>query len=302
MDAQIEVKAPSPVSSSERHKPDAGLTESRQGVEEIIEATSGNIFSWSEIWQYRELLYFLTWRDIKIRYKQTVLGIVWAVLQPFLTMVVFSVFFGRLAGMDRHTGGVPYPIYVFVGLLPWTFFANAVATCGSSVVNSSHLITKVYFPRLIIPISAAGVGIVDLAVSLAVLFVLMLFYHTSLTPQVLLLPLFAIGTCLVTVGVGTFLAALTVSYRDFRYIVPFFVQIWMFVTPVIYPSSIIPGRWRWLLSLNPLAGMIDGFRAALLGRPFDWPSIGLSMFVAVLLFLGGAAYFRKVERRFADII
>lgn len=272
------------------------------GFEDVIEANGNALAAWTELWRYRELLYFLTWRDIKIRYKQTVLGVGWAILQPFMSMVVFSVFFGRLAGMEHRTGGVPYPVYVFTGLLPWTFFANAVTTCGNSVVNSAHLVTKVYFPRMIIPISAAGVGVVDFLLSLLVLFGMMIWFHTGITGQVVLLPIFMMGTTLVTVGAGTFLAALTVNYRDFRYIVPFFVQLWMFVTPVIYPSSLIPSQWRWIMGLNPLAGMIDGFRAALLGRPVDWAPTALSLIVSILLFVGGVAYFRKVERRFADVI
>lgn len=257
---------------------------------------------WREIWRYRELLGFLTWRDIKIRYKQTALGAAWAILQPFLTMVVFSIFFGRLGGLGEKTGGVPYPIYVYAGLLPWTFFANAIGTSGNSLVGSSNLITKVYFPRLIIPLGAVGAGLVDLGVSFVILFAMMLYYGTALTWQVLLLPLFLAGTILAATGTGALLAALTVAYRDFRYVVPFLTQLWMFVTPVIYPASIVPERWRWLFSLNPMAGLIDGFRAALLGRRLDWPHIGISIGAACLLFVVGALYFQRVERRFADII
>jgi lipopolysaccharide transport system permease protein len=257
---------------------------------------------WREIWRYRELLGFLTWRDIKIRYKQTALGAAWAILQPFLTMVVFSIFFGRLAGLGAKTGGVPYPIYVYAGLLPWTFFANAIGTCGNSLVGSSNLITKVYFPRLIIPLGAVGAGLVDLGVSFGILFAMMIYYGTALTWQVLLLPLFLAGTILAATGTGALLAALTVAYRDFRYVVPFLTQLWMFVTPVIYPASIVPERWRWLFALNPMAGLIDGFRAALLGRRLDWPHVGISIGAACLLFVVGALYFQRVERRFADII
>jgi lipopolysaccharide transport system permease protein len=257
---------------------------------------------WSELWLHRELLYFLTWRDLKIRYKQTVLGAAWAILQPFMTMVVFSLIFGRLAGLGAKTGGVPYPVYVYAGLLPWTFFAGAIANSANSLVGSSNLITKVYFPRLIIPLAAVGAGLMDFSISLVVLFALMGFYGTALSWQVLFLPLFLAGTLVAATGVGALLSALTVAYRDFQYVVPFLVQLWLFVTPVIYPSSLVPQQWRWLLSLNPMAGLIDGFRAAFLGRPLEWPQIGLSLLVAALLFLGGAAYFRKVERRFADVI
>jgi lipopolysaccharide transport system permease protein len=272
-------------------------------VVQVIEPPRGWVgINWREIWRYRELLYFLTWRDVKVRYKQTVLGAAWAILQPFMTMVVFSIFFGRLAGLGAKTGGVPYPIYVFAGLLPWTFFANAIAGSGKSLVGSANLITKVYFPRLVIPLAAVGAGLVDLGVSFAVLLALMVYYGTTLSWQLALVPLFLVGTILAAAGVGSLLSALTVAYRDFQYVVPFMVQLWMFVTPVIYPPSIVPVRWRWLLSLNPMSGLIDGFRSSFLARPLDWPSITLSLLVAALLFLAGTAYFRRVEHRFADII
>jgi lipopolysaccharide transport system permease protein len=269
----------------------------------VIEPSHGWVgIEWREVWRYRELLYFLTWRDVKVRYKQTVLGAAWAILQPLLTMVVFSLFFGRLAGLDRKTGGVPYPIYVYAGLLPWTFFANAIGSSGNSLVGSTNLITKVYFPRLVIPLASIGAGLVDLAISFAVLAVMMLFYRTALSWQLLLVPIFLMATILVAAGVGATLSALTVAYRDFQYVVPFMVQLWMFVTPVIYPSSLVPGRWHWLLALNPLAGPIEGFRAAFLSRPLDWPQIAASTIVSTLVFLTGATYFRTMERRFADII
>lgn len=268
----------------------------------VIEAKSGLNLPLRELWRYRELLYFLTWRDVKIRYKQTALGAAWAILQPVMTMIVFSLLFGRLAGMESRTGGVPYPIYVFAGLLPWTFFAATLANSGNSVVGSANLITKVYFPRLIIPLASAGAGLVDLAISFSVLLGMMVYYHIGLTTQLFLVPLFLFGTILAATGVGTLLSALTVAYRDFRYVVPFLVQIWMFITPVIYPSSIIPQEWRWLQSLNPMAGLIDGFRASFLGRPLDWPNILISMGVSIVLFFIGVIYFRSVERRFADII
>jgi lipopolysaccharide transport system permease protein len=270
---------------------------------QVIEPPRGWVgINWAEIWRYRELLYFLTWRDVKVRYKQTALGAAWAILQPFMTMVVFSLFFGRLAGLGQKTGGIPYPIYVYAGLLPWTFFANAVANSGNSLVGSSNLITKVYFPRLVIPLAAVGAGFVDLAVSFVVLLVLMLFYRTAVSWNLVLAPLFLLGTILATAGIGTLLSALTVTYRDFRYVVPFMVQLWMFLTPVIYPPSIVPHRWQGALSLNPMAGMIDGFRLAFLSHPANWAHIGISFAVSVILFLAGAAYFRSVERRFADVI
>jgi lipopolysaccharide transport system permease protein len=271
-------------------------------VQVIRPRTGWSGVDWPELWRYRELLYFLTWRDVKIRYKQTVLGAAWAILQPLMSMVVFSLFFGRLAGLDHRTGGVPYPIYIYAGLLPWTFFANSNTNSGNSLVGNSNLITKVYFPRLIIPLAAVGAGLADLAVSFLVLIGMMLYYGTGFSWQLLLVPVFLVGTVLTATGVGTLLAALTVAYRDFRYVVPFMVQIWMFVTPVIYPSSIVPIKWRWLLALNPMAGLIDGFRGAFLARPLPWPQVGLSLALSVIVFLSGAAYFRKVERQFADII
>ena len=202
----------------------------------------------------------------------------------------------------HKTGGVPYPIYVYTGLLPWTFFANAIGASGNSLVGSSNLITKVYFPRLIIPLAAIGAGLVDLGVSSLVLLGLMAFYSTTLSWQLILIPIFLMGIILVATGIGSLLSALNVAYRDFQYVVPFLIQLWLFVTPVIYPSLIVPERWRWLLSLNPMAGLIDGIRAAFLARPMDWLHIALSLSVGLLFFSAGTAYFRNVERRFADII
>lgn len=258
--------------------------------------------NWGELWVYRELLYFLTWRDVKVRYKQTALGATWAILQPVMTMIVFTVFFGKLAGLEGRTGDVPYPIYVFTGLLPWTFFANAITNSSNSVLSSINLITKVYFPRLIIPLSAVGVSLVDFGVSCVVLLGMMVLYKTAVTAQLLLLPLFLVGTVLCAAGIGSLLSAMIVAYRDFRYVVPFLIQIWMYVTPVIYPSSIVPERWRWVFSLNPMAGLIDGYRAALLGTPLQWGPIGLSLAMSAAVFFAGVYYYRSVERKFADII
>jgi len=268
----------------------------------VIEPPCGWLqLDFRELWRYRELLYFLTWRDVKVRYKQTVLGAAWAILQPVMTMVVFSLFFGRLAGLGEKTD-LPYPIYVYAGLLPWLFFAGSITNCGASLVGSANLITKVYFPRLVIPLAAVGAALVDLGVAFTVLLGMMAYYGIALTPNVLLLPLCLLGAILAAAGVGTLLAALTVAYRDFRYVVPFMVQIWMFVTPVIYPTSIVPEQWRWLFALNPMAGIIDGFRAALLGAPVQPGPLALSLAVALGCFLAGAAYFQKVEESFADVI
>src|SRR5262245_19187077 len=253
-----------------------------------------------ELWAYRELLLVLTIRDIKLRYKQTMLGAAWAILQPFLTMVVFSIFFGHLANMPSD--GFPYPVFVYSALVPWTFFANAITSSSNSLVGSAHLISKVYFPRLIIPLSAIGVGILDFAIASAFLLAMMIFYGVSWTANLLMAPLLLIGTAFTALGVGTCLSALTVAYRDFRYVVAFMVQLWMFVTPVVYPASLVPPQWLWVLYLNPMSGFIEGFRAAFLGSPFDFVGLAISAGVAIILFIAGVAYFARVERRFADII
>lgn len=269
----------------------------------IIEPQRGwNPVNWAEIWRFRELLYFLTWRDVKIRYKQTVLGAAWAIIQPLANMLIFTLVFGRLAGLEHRTGGLPYPVFVYAALLAWTFFANAVTNSANSLVGSSNLISKVYFPRLVIPFAAVGVGLVDFAVSGAALLALLAFYRIAPTVNLLWLPVFLTGVILAATGVGTFLSALTVSYRDFRYVVPFMIQFWMFATPVMYPSSLVPQRWRNLMFLNPMAGFVDGFRASFLGQPLDPAATAISLTVAALLALGGATYFRAVERRFADVI
>jgi lipopolysaccharide transport system permease protein len=271
---------------------------------QVIRAQSGlAALNWEELWRYRELLYFLTWRDVKIRYKQTVLGAAWAVLQPFITMVIFSIVLGRMANMQQFVpNGVPYPIYVFAALLPWTFFANAITNSSNSLVGSANLITKVYFPRLCIPLAAVAAGVVDFLVSALVLMAMMLFYHVPVTPQIVLAPVLLAGCALVATGVGTLLSALTVEFRDFRYVVPFLVQVWMYASPVIYPAQIVHGALRPFYFLNPMAGLIEGFRGAFLGTPLDLSSVSLALALSVACFVGGAAYFRAVERRFADII
>jgi lipopolysaccharide transport system permease protein len=239
-------------------------------------------------------------RDVKVRYKQTVLGAGWAIIRPFLTMVVFSVIFGTLAGMPSD--GYPYPVFVYAALLPWTFFAGAVGTSGGSVIGSSNLISKVYFPRLIVPLASIGAGLVDLLISTGVLLLLMLFYGVGWSWNLLAAPLLLVAVVFTALGVGTLLSAMTVAYRDVTHLLPFLIQIWMYVTPVIYPVSLVPERWQWLLFLNPMTGLTEGFRSAFLGKPFDLPALALSFAVAVVFFVAGVAYFEKVERRFADII
>ncbi|MGA8350785.1 MAG: ABC transporter permease [Isosphaeraceae bacterium] len=255
-----------------------------------------------ELWKYRELLFFLTWRDVKVRYKQTALGAAWAILQPLMTMIVFSIFFGRLAGVS--SGPVPYPLFAFAGLLPWTFFSNAISGAGMSVVGSERLITKIYFPRLIIPVSAVGAGLVDFLIACGMLGVLMACYRVAPSPAVVLAPLFVGGLFIAAVGMGSLLAALNVAYRDFRYVIPFMVQLWMFCTPTIYMQSnrVAGSLWRYFLPLNPAYGLISNFRACVLGGELDLYSLTVSMTVAVIFFVAGTLYFRRVERGFADII
>ena len=253
-----------------------------------------------EIWSYRELLLFLTWRDIKVRYKQTLLGAAWAVIQPLFLMLVFTLFFGRLAGMPSD--GIPYPLFAYAGLLPWTFVSNAVLNSGNSLVGSSHLVTKVYFPRLIIPGAAVLAGLLDYCIAGALLFALMAWWHVPLTSRVLVLGPLALLATLLALAVGLWMSALNVRYRDVRYALPFLIQLWMFATPIIYPASLIPERWRWTLLFNPLAGIIEGHRAALLGRPFDRTLVVSSIVVTFVVLAAATIVFRRMEKSFADVI
>jgi lipopolysaccharide transport system permease protein len=267
----------------------------------VIRKRSGwALLDLAEMWRYRELLFFLTWRDVMLRYTQTALGVAWAVLQPFATMLVFSFFLGHTAGVaDRLS--YDYGLFVFAGFLPWMFFAGAVSSASQSVVANHNLVTKVYFPRLMIPMAAAGAALVDFLVAFGMLVVLMAYHQAAPGWSIALAPVAVLGLILAALGVGTFLAALTVAYRDFRYVVPFLVQLWMFATPTIYLPEVAP-QWRWVLPLNPAQGLIQNFRQAMLGGALDFYSLVVSGAVAVLLFLGGCLYFRRVERGFADII
>ncbi len=253
-----------------------------------------------EFWQYRELLYFLTVRDIKVRYKQTVLGGLWAILQPFMSMVVFTIFFGMLAKIPSD--GLPYPIFVYTALLPWQFFSNGISNAGNSLVASSHLISKVYFPRIIIPAASLGAGLLDFLVAFSILIFMMLYYGIFPGTGILLLPFLMLMIAIACLGVGMILSALNVAYRDFRYVIPFLVQFWLFATPVIYPASIVPENWRWLINLNPMAGLITAFRSSVLNTPILWSDLVISVVVSIVLFIMGITYFRRMERRFADII
>ncbi len=269
----------------------------------VLEARPGwQVMDLRELWRYRELLFFLTWRNVKVRYKQTVLGAAWAILQPLATMLVFSLFFGRVAA--NPSSAVPYSLFVLAGLVPWMFFSNAIASAGQSVVGSSNLVTKVYFPRLIIPMGAVGAGLVDLAIALGMLLIMMFWYGVAPGLSFVLVPLLTLGLVIAALGVGTLLSALTVAYRDFRHVVPFMVQLWMFATPSIYmqASSDTGSRLRYVLPLNPAYGLIANFRQAMLGGAIDVYSLAVSGAVSVLLLLAGCLYFRRVERDFADII
>jgi lipopolysaccharide transport system permease protein len=254
-----------------------------------------------ELWKFRELLFFLTWRDIMVRYKQTALGAAWAVLQPILTMIVFSIIFGGLAKLPSE--GIPYPIFTFTALLPWQLFAFALTQSSNSLVGSQNLVSKVYFPRLVVPFSSVLAGVVDFAIAFVILMGMMAFYGIRLTPAVLLLPLFLLLALASALAVGLWLSALNVKYRDIRYVVPFLTQFWMYATPIAYSSSLIPEKWRWLYSLNPMTGVVEGFRWAILGKSsLDMLSLSISAGMVVVLLIGGLYYFKRMETSFADII
>lgn len=268
----------------------------------IYEPTQGWLsLRLGELWHYRELLYFLTWRDIKIRYKQTALGVAWAVLQPLITMVIFSVIFGQLAKLPSDD--IPYPVFSYTALLPWGLFSGALQRAGTSLVTNSNLITKVYFPRLVIPISAVAAGMVDFSISFVVLFGLILYYKIKITWMILTIPLFAILAVLTALAVSLWLSALNVQYRDVQHMIPFLIQAWMYASPVAYSAGLIPdGPWRIIYGLNPLAGVIQGFRWALLGGSPPQELLVISVVIVLLLLVSGLYYFRRMERTFADVV
>jgi lipopolysaccharide transport system permease protein len=281
------------------------LEETAPAPQTVIRPARGwQLINVRELWQFRELIYFLTWRDVKIRYKQTLLGAAWAVLQPAMMMVVFTIFFAQMAKVS--SGDVPYPLFVYAGLLPWTFFATAIANSANSVVGSERLITKIYFPRLAIPMASVGAAVVDFGIAFGLLLVLMLWYGIAPGLGMLLIPVVFAAMLLAALGVGTLLSALNVAYRDFRYVVPFLVQLWMFATPTVYMQPADPeaetGAVQLFLALNPMTGLIAVFRAACLGGPIPWIHFGLSSAFVAGVFLAGCFYFRKVEDSFADII
>ncbi len=267
----------------------------------VIEPRSDSLaVTLRDLWQYRDLFYILTLRDIKVRYKQTVLGVLWVVIQPLFMMVVFTFFFGRLAAIPSD--GIPYPIFFYTGLLPWIFFSNSLNNSGNSLIGNSSLITKVYFPRMIIPMAAVGSGLMDFAVAFGMLFVLMIYYQVGFSINLLMLPVLTFLTALLATGAGLLMSALNVKYRDIRNALPFLIQLWMFATPIIYPSSLIPDKLRWLSWINPLSALIEGYRSAIFGRPFDLKGIAISIFIIFILLIYSIYAFRQMERRFADII
>jgi len=268
-----------------------------------IEAGRSERHYWKDLWRYRELFFFLAWRDILVRYKQTVIGIVWAVLRPLLTMLVFTFVFSRLANLPSDAEA-PYAIMVFAAMLPWQFFATSFAEAGNSLIANSNMISKVYFPRLIIPTSAVIVSFVDFLISFVILLALMVWYNFMPDMRILMLPIFVMIAFAASLGGGLWIASLNVRYRDFRYIIPFVVQMGLYVSPVGFSSSIVPEQWRLLYSLNPMVGVIDGFRWAIIGGDYQiyWPGFALSLIVVAVLLIGGIYYFRKTEKSFADVI
>lgn len=268
----------------------------------ILEPGKSILRYWGDLWRYRELLYFLAWRDILVRYKQTVIGIAWSVLRPLLTMVVFTIVFGRFAKLPSY--GVPYPVLVYAAMLPWQFFANSLTECSNSLVENANLLSKVYFPRMLVPASAVVVSLVDFLISVVILIGLMVWYQIVPTWKLLVIPVFFILALFSALGFGLWMAALNVKYRDFRYVVPFIVQFGLFISPIGFSSAVVPENWRLLYSLNPMVGVIDGFRWAIVGSGAElyWSGFVLSVLIVLLVALCGVTYFRNTERFFADII
>lgn len=268
----------------------------------VIEPSKGWVaIRLGALWRFRELLYFLIWRDVKVRYKQTLLGAAWAILQPLLTMVVFSIFFGKLARMPSD--GVPYPLFAYVALVPWTFFANGLTLASNSLVANQTLLRKVYFPRLVIPVSAVAAGLIDFGIAFVVLLGLAARYGVPLTANMIWLPALVLLALVTALGVGLWFAALNVLYRDIQYVVPFLVQVWLYATPIVYPSSLVPERWRTLYAINPMVGVVEGFRWALLGTgTAPGPMILVSGIAAVVTLIGGMFFFRRMEKTFSDVV
>ncbi len=255
-----------------------------------------------DLWHYRELIYFLTWRDLKVRYKQSVLGVLWALLKPFMNMVVFTIFFGQLAKVPSD--GIPYPIFSYTGLLPWGFFAAALEVSARSMLQSGGMVSKIYFPRIIVPLSSVFANLVDFLIAFTILIGMMIYYQITPTINTLWLPVFILLAMITAIGVGLWFSALLVMYRDVNYLLPFITEIWKFVSPVVYSATMIPEKWQWLYSINPMAGVVSGFRWALLGQPetISVPSLAISAGISLLIFISGLYFFRRMERIFADMI
>lgn len=268
--------------------------------QKVIEHPQGLITLRSrEIWEYRELLFFFVWRDVKVRYKQTVLGVSWAILHPLITMVIFSIVFGRFANFS--TGDIPYPIFSYAGLLPWQLFSRAIADATSSLISNQNMVTKVYFPRIILPISTSLSGLVDFVIAMLVFFGLMIYYHIPFSFRLLLLPLLVVFAILTSLSVSLWLSALAVRYRDIKFVTPFLTQIWLFATPVIYPTNMIPEQWQWILRLNPMTAVVDGFRWVLYGQlPSNSPLLLLSVGIVLVMLIAGLLFFQRMEYTFAD--
>lgn len=285
----------------DERRPAAGMASGNATSDKRAEALDSDNGWFKELWAYRELLYFLAWRDVKIRYKQAALGAAWAILQPVLTMVIFTLFFGRLAGVPSDN--IPYALFSFCGLVLWTYFSTVLAQAGQSLVGNSNLITKVYFPRVTLPASSAVSGLLDFSIGLVFLAGMLVYYRVAPGWSLLWAPVFVASLILLTIGAGLILAALNVRYRDVKYATPFLIQLWLFVTPIIYPTTILPQRYKALVALNPLAGLVEGFRASIFpGRQLDVPLTITSLAGSVIVFVAGVIYFRKTERVFADVI
>jgi lipopolysaccharide transport system permease protein len=298
----IEELSPEAVSQSpleEQHAPEAFLPDKPVVLNESD--TTHAAFNLRDIWAYRELLFFLTWRDIKVRYKQTAIGAAWAIIQPLLIVIVFAVFFGLLIGVP--TEGMPFIVFFYCAMLPWMFFSTALTLSSGSLINSSNLITKIYFPRAIIPIAAVAAGLIDLLITTAILVGMLPFYGIRATAAgFLMLPALLFVTLCLSTAFGILLSALTVKYRDIRHALPFVLQIWMYVTPLVYPLTVIPEKWRWLMYINPLTGVVEGIRSAVWGKPFNWTAIGISLVITILMLFVSASAFRRIENSFADLI
>ena len=303
-EAPLAAVAPEPRGAAAAHEGAArdGEEPEFQGVPHVFikSEEAGVQLNLADIWAYRELLYFLAWRDIKVRYKQTLIGVAWVIVQPLLMMLIFTLVFTKFAKVD--TGELPYPVFAYSGLLLWTFFATAVTSGTNSLISNTSLVTKVYFPRAFIPAAAVAAGLVDLAVGSLLLAALAAYYRVNAGWSLLLLPAFVLLATLMALGVGMLASALTVKYRDLRHVLPFLLQVWMFASPVIYPTGIVPPSWRWLLAFNPMTGVLEGSRSALAGLPFDWPHVAVSATFAAALLACAYYVFRRLEDTFADVI